>query len=145
MTGGTIALPPTPARVRMVELVTAAIARGKSRGLTASSVYLSAVDAMACALSIGAGDPPRVLGLPVRLTKGKSRVYAKGGIALTIPAIVPLGATMTHWWRLRATLPERHGQPLKILTVGKMNSIGIEFWDGERHVVNRYAVRKIAA
>jgi len=52
-------------------------------------------------------------------------------------------AAMTHFWRLRATLPERHGQPCRILAVGKLNSIQIEFADGVRHVVNRYAVRRL--
>jgi len=52
---------------------------------------------------------------------------------------------MTHYWRLRATLPERHGQPCRILAFGKLNSIQIEFADGVRHIVNRYAVRRLAA
>jgi hypothetical protein len=149
VTGGSIALPATPARVRMVELVTAAVERGRARGLVAKTVYLNAIDAMACGLTFNpagiGGDPPRVLGLEVRRCKGKSKVVARGGFDLSIPAIVPNAATMTHWWRLRATLPDRHGQPLRIVTIGKLNSIEIEFWDGEHHIANRYAVRKIAA
>lgn len=51
---------------------------------------------------------------------------------------------MTHYWRLRATLPERHGHRCRIRRVGKMNSIWITFEDGESHIVNRYAVRRLA-
>lgn len=50
---------------------------------------------------------------------------------------------MTHYWRIRATLPERHRQPCRVLARGRMNSILIEFADGERHVVSRWAVRKL--
>lgn len=50
---------------------------------------------------------------------------------------------LTHYWRLRATLPERHGQPCRLLAVGKMNTIQIEFADGVRHIVSRYAVRRL--
>lgn len=51
----------------------------------------------------------------------------------------------THFWRLRATLPERHGQPCRVLARGRMNSVLIEFQDGVRHVVSRWAVRRLAA
>jgi hypothetical protein len=51
---------------------------------------------------------------------------------------------MTHYWRLRATLPERHGMPCRIVATGRLNSICIEFEDGVRHIVNRYAVRRLA-
>lgn len=51
---------------------------------------------------------------------------------------------MTHFWRIRATLPERFGQRCRILATGKMNNILIEFVDGTKHVVNRYAVRRLA-
>ncbi|HQS70525.1 hypothetical protein [Novosphingobium sp.] len=52
-------------------------------------------------------------------------------------------APMTHYWRLRATLPERHGHPCRLIAVGKMNTIQIEFADGTRHIVSRYAVRRL--
>jgi len=52
---------------------------------------------------------------------------------------------MTHYWRLRATLPDRHGHPCRILATGRMNAICIEFEDGVRHIVNRYAVRRLPA
>jgi len=47
-----------------------------------------------------------------------------------------------YYWRLRKTLPERNGQPCRVLAYGRLNSILIEFEDGTKHVVNRYAVRK---
>ena len=50
---------------------------------------------------------------------------------------------MTHRWRIRTNLPERFGEPCRVLARGRMNSILIEFGDGVRHVVSRYAVRKL--
>lgn len=50
---------------------------------------------------------------------------------------------MTHYWRVRATLPERFGQHCRVLTRGKMNSCLVEFGDGVRHVVSRWSVRKL--
>lgn len=50
---------------------------------------------------------------------------------------------MTHYWRLHATLPERYRDHCKILARGRMNSCLIEFSDGVRHVVSRWAVRKL--
>lgn len=55
------------------------------------------------------------------------------------------GEGMTHFWRVRATLPERFGQGCVIEAVGRMNSIQIRFADGVRHIVNRYAVRRLKA
>lgn len=52
-------------------------------------------------------------------------------------------ADLTHYWRLRVRLPERHGQPCRVIACGTMNSILIEFADGVRHVVSRYAVRRL--
>lgn len=52
---------------------------------------------------------------------------------------------MTHFWRLRATLPERRGEPCRIVAVGRMNTIQIAFADGVNHIVSRYAVRRLAA
>ena len=45
-------------------------------------------------------------------------------------------------WYWRKRLPDRKGQPCKVLARGSMNSILIEFEDGERFVTSRYAVRK---
>lgn len=44
------------------------------------------------------------------------------------------------WWR--KNLPERKGERCRILARGTMNSALIEFEDGVRHVVSRFAVRK---
>lgn len=51
----------------------------------------------------------------------------------------------THYWRLRATLPDRYREPCWVLARGRMNSIEIQFADGVRHIVSRYAVRRLAA
>jgi len=37
---------------------------------------------------------------------------------------------MTHYWRVRRWLPERYGQPCKIIATGTMNSVMVEFADG---------------
>lgn len=52
---------------------------------------------------------------------------------------------MTHYWRVRATLPDRFREPCRVIARGKMNSIQIEFTDGTRHIVSRYAVRRLPA
>lgn len=49
---------------------------------------------------------------------------------------------MTHTWHWRSRLPERKGQPCRILARGALNSIMVEFADGWRVVTSRYAVRK---
>lgn len=49
---------------------------------------------------------------------------------------------MTHIWFWRCRLPERKGQPCRVLVRGKMNSILVEFADGYRVVTSRYAVRR---
>ena len=49
----------------------------------------------------------------------------------------------THRWRLRARLPERHGAPCRVTARGTMNSIEVEFADGVRHIVSRFAVRRL--
>ena len=50
---------------------------------------------------------------------------------------------MTHYWRIRKWLPERHGQRCKILSVGAKNQVLIEFEDGTQVVTIRYFVRKL--
>ncbi len=52
-------------------------------------------------------------------------------------------APFDRYWRVRATLPERFGQLCRVLARGKMNSALIEFQDGERHIVSRWAFRKV--
>jgi hypothetical protein len=49
---------------------------------------------------------------------------------------------MTHIWFWRSRLPERKGQPCRILARGRMNSILVEFEDGYKAITSRYAVRK---
>lgn len=48
-------------------------------------------------------------------------------------------------WRWRCNLPERHGQRLRVIARGSMNSALVEFEDGVRHVVSRFAFRKVTA
>jgi hypothetical protein len=50
--------------------------------------------------------------------------------------------TNDHTWYWRARLPERKGQPCRVLVRGSMNSILVEFADGFRAVTSRYAVRR---
>lgn len=52
---------------------------------------------------------------------------------------------MTHTWRVRKFLPERFGQPCRILICGKRNSVLVEFADGYKMVTIRYFVRRIRA
>ncbi|MBU6167319.1 MAG: hypothetical protein KGQ52_14495 [Alphaproteobacteria bacterium] len=49
----------------------------------------------------------------------------------------------THFWRVRATLAERFGQPCRVISRGRMNSVLVEFDDGTRHIVNRHAIRRL--
>jgi hypothetical protein len=45
-------------------------------------------------------------------------------------------------WFWKRRLPERKGQPCKVLVRGRMNSILVEFPDGFKVVTSRHAVRK---
>jgi hypothetical protein len=47
------------------------------------------------------------------------------------------------YWRVRATLPDMFGQRLAVIARGKLNSALVQFEDGTRHIVNRYAFRKV--
>lgn len=49
---------------------------------------------------------------------------------------------MTHVWYWKSRLPERKGQPCKVLARGTMNSILVQFEDGFRVITSRFAVRK---
>ena len=50
----------------------------------------------------------------------------------------------THVYRWRKYRPELYGQRCRVLVRGKsMNSCLVEFESGERHIVSRYAVRKL--
>lgn len=50
---------------------------------------------------------------------------------------------MTHVWYWRKWLPERRGQPCRIVAVGRLNSALVQFEDGYLVVTNRRAVRRI--
>jgi hypothetical protein len=50
---------------------------------------------------------------------------------------------MTHFWRVRTHLPERFGQPCRVLVRGRMNSILVEFADGCTVVTSRFFVRRL--
>lgn len=47
-----------------------------------------------------------------------------------------------HRWRVRTRLPERFGQPCRVLVRGAMNSVLVEFPDGHKVVTSRYYVRR---
>jgi hypothetical protein len=46
-------------------------------------------------------------------------------------------------WHWRKHLPERNGQRCRVLARGKMSSALVEFEDGYRAVVSRYALRRL--
>lgn len=50
---------------------------------------------------------------------------------------------MTHYWRVRTNLPERYGQPCRLLITGRLNSVLVEFEDGVRVVTSRYFIRRL--
>jgi hypothetical protein len=50
----------------------------------------------------------------------------------------------THVWFWRARLPQRKGQPCRVLARGTLNSVLVEFDDGARVVTSRHAVRRLA-
>lgn len=50
---------------------------------------------------------------------------------------------MTHYWRIRTRLPERFGQPCRVLVRAKMNSCLVEFADGFKVVTSRWSVRRL--
>lgn len=50
---------------------------------------------------------------------------------------------MTHIWYWRKWLPERKGQPCRIVAVGRLNAALVEFDDGYRVITNRRAVRRV--
>lgn len=45
-------------------------------------------------------------------------------------------------WFWKVKLPERKGQPCRVLARGKMNSILVEFEDRFKVITSRFAVRK---
>ena len=53
-------------------------------------------------------------------------------------------AVLDHVWYWRSRLPHRKGERCRVVARGKMNSVLVEFGDGERVITSRYAVRKAA-
>ena len=50
-----------------------------------------------------------------------------------------------HRWHWRTRLPERHGQLVRLICTGRLNSCLVEFVsDGWRVVTSRYAIRRVA-
>lgn len=47
-----------------------------------------------------------------------------------------------HVWYWRALLPERKGQPCRVIARGALNSALVEFEDGQRVLTSRYAARR---
>lgn len=47
-----------------------------------------------------------------------------------------------YYWRVWNKLPERKGQPCRVLVRGRKNTILVEFEDGYRVVTSRNFVRK---
>lgn len=52
--------------------------------------------------------------------------------------------THTYRWKNNAKRLTMFGRKCVVLARGKMNSVLIRFEDGQREVVSRYAVRRIA-
>jgi hypothetical protein len=50
---------------------------------------------------------------------------------------------MTHTWYFKKFLPDRTGQPCRVLARGRNGNILVEFADGFKAVTLRFAVRKI--
>ena len=47
-----------------------------------------------------------------------------------------------YYWRVSTRLPERKGQPCRVIARGRMNSFLVEFMDGYRVVTSRNYLRK---
>ena len=57
-----------------------------------------------------------------------------------------MNSPLTHFWRVKTTLPERKGEPCRVLVRGRgpgPRNILVEFADGSRVVTQRYAVRRL--
>lgn len=58
------------------------------------------------------------------------------------PNADPAESIWTHVWYWRARLPERHGQPCRVLARGAKNTVLVQFSDGFLVLTSRYAVRR---
>ena len=63
-------------------------------------------------------------------------------IAWTLNRYAERCGKMTHVWYWKKKLPERKGQPCRVLARGKKNSVLVEFADGFKVITSRFAVRK---
>lgn len=54
-----------------------------------------------------------------------------------------LSGRKTQLRRVKTRLPERFGQQCRVLAVGRLNAVLIEFEDGLRVVTSRYYVRRL--
>lgn len=50
---------------------------------------------------------------------------------------------MTHYYHVRKWMPDRFRQPCRVVARGRMGAVLIEFADGWRAVVSRWAVRRL--
>lgn len=58
------------------------------------------------------------------------------------PAVRRPPGPFDNTWFWRSVQPHRKGQPCRVTARGKMNSIEVEFPEGEKVITHRYAVRK---
>jgi len=54
-----------------------------------------------------------------------------------------MNTEFTHQWYWKSHLPDRKGQPCRVLARGGLNSILVEFPDGLKVVTSWYAVRLV--
>lgn len=47
-----------------------------------------------------------------------------------------------YFWRVRARLPDRYGQPCRVLARGALNSALVEFQDGTQVITSRNYLRR---
>jgi hypothetical protein len=58
--------------------------------------------------------------------------------------IIPQMTPTLYRWHSRTRLPERHGQLVRLICTGRLNSCLVEFVsDGWRVVTSRYAIRRV--
>ena len=62
--------------------------------------------------------------------------------AMTSPTPHPTEPHFPYVWRVRTRLPERHGQPCRVLHRGTMNSCLLQFEDGHKTVTSRNYIRR---
>lgn len=73
---------------------------------------------------------------PERATSGRRVPIVPPDLSVRLP--------MTHYWRVHTRLPERFGQPCRVLARGRRNTILVEFGDGWRVTTSRNYVRRLS-